>query len=77
MYLRYRFIVIGGVASATAFVTALMSYIFGIEQDLKAASLYFLATFVITAIAIAVAGWLDRPKKRRKGKMGTTVRASL
>ncbi len=72
MYLRYRLIVIGGVASATAFVAALMSYVFGFEQNLAAAGLYFLATFAITAIAIAVAGWLDRSPSAEKADCGHT-----
>ncbi len=70
MYSRYSFIVIGGVASAAAFVTASISNIFGFEQSFKAAGLHFLAASVITAIAIAVARWLDRPEKAEEADCG-------
>jgi hypothetical protein len=67
---RYCIIVIGGTASATAFVAALMGYAFWHEQNLPAAGLHFLATFAMTAIALTVAGWLDRPEKADENRVG-------
>ncbi len=63
MHWRYRSTVIGGIASATALVTVSMGYAFGLEQNLAAAGLRFLTTFVVTSVALAVAARLNRPEK--------------
>lgn len=60
------FMINGGVAFATASMTALMAYAFGLDQDLTAVGLRFTAVFVITAVAVALAGWLNG---REKGKI--------
>ncbi len=59
------FMVNGGVAAATAFITAFITYAFGLDQNLTAASLRFTAIFSITAVAFAVAGWLNGREKRK------------
>ena len=63
---RQSLIVIGIVASATALVTTLIGYAFGLDQNLTAAGLHFTSTFVTTAIALAVTWWLNRPEKMRE-----------
>ncbi len=68
-YSHHGFMVIGGVASATAFVTALIGYAFGFDQNLIAGGLYFLATYM-TIIALAAAGWLNRSEKAKEADCG-------
>jgi hypothetical protein len=58
------FIINGGVALTTAFITASIAYAFGLDQNLAAASFRFTAIFLITAVAFAVAGWLNGREKK-------------
>ncbi len=64
---RYNVTVIGGVASSTALVTALMGYASG-GQTLTATGLCFVTAFVVTSIALAVAGSLERPENTEEAQ---------
>ncbi len=50
----------------TAFIIAFMAYAVGLDQDVAAAGLRFTAIFVVTAVALAVAGWLNGREKRKE-----------
>ncbi len=68
---RFGLLANGVFACATAFLTALTCYGFGLEQGLETAGLHLLVMFAITAIALAVAevaGTLKEPEKAGCGR---------
>ena len=69
---RYSLTEIGGVASSTALVTALMGYASG-GQNLTATGLCFVTAFMTTVIALSVAGSLERPGKTEEAQCANTL----